>query len=176
MPDRTSVARRLPLVLLLAVAIALFYASGAQQYLSLAGMQSVLAPLREWQAASPLAAAALFFTVYVAMTALSLPGAGVLSLAGGAIFGLAQGLPLVWLAAGTGALLAFLVSRYLARDLVQSRFGEQLRAIDAGIAREGDRAAARVQPSDEPPRDDEAAQPVSHGAHFGTVAEPPLPR
>ena len=137
MPDRTSVARRLPLVLLLAVAIALFYASGAQQYLSLAGLQSVLAPLREWQAASPLAAAALFFTVYVAMTALSLPGAGVLSLAGGAIFGLAQGLPLVWLAAGTGALLAFLVSRYLARDLVQSRFGEQLRAIDAGIAREG---------------------------------------
>ncbi len=129
--------KRLPLLLLLITAVALFYASGAQRYLSLDGIKSVLAPLLAWREASPMAAAGAFFAVYVAVTALSLPGAGVLSLAGGAIFGLAWGVPLVWTAAGAGALLAFLVSRYLARDLVEARFGEQLRSINAGIAREG---------------------------------------
>ena len=114
-----------------------FYASGADRYLSLGGIQSVLAPLVAWREAAPLAAAGTFFVVYVAVTALSLPGAGIMSLAAGAIFGMAWGVPLVWLASGLGALLAFLVSRYLARDLVEARFGEQLRSIDAGIAREG---------------------------------------
>lgn len=130
--------KRLPLFLLFLGAIALFYASGAHRYLSLEGMQSALAPLIAWREARPVAAAAIFFAVYVGVTTLSLPGAGILSLAAGAIFGMAWGVPLVWLASGLGALFAFLVSRYLARDLVEARFGEQLRAIDAGIAREGE--------------------------------------
>jgi len=129
--------KRLPLLLLLVTAITLFYLSGAHRYLSLAGMQSVLAPLRAWQEASPLMAAAAFFALYVAVTTLSLPGAGIMSLAAGAIFGMAWGVPLVWLASGLGALFAFLVARYLARDLVEARFNEQLRSINTGIAREG---------------------------------------
>jgi uncharacterized membrane protein YdjX (TVP38/TMEM64 family)/thioredoxin reductase len=79
----------------------------------------------------------LFFVAYVAVTGLSLPGAAVMTLAGGAIFGLFWGLLLVSFASSLGATLAFLASRFLLRDWVQKRFGDRMRAINAGIAKEG---------------------------------------
>ena len=79
----------------------------------------------------------LFFVVYVAVTALSLPGAAILTLAAGAIFGLGWGTLIVSFASSIGATLAFLASRWLLRDWVQSRFGEQLPTVNAGIARDG---------------------------------------
>ncbi len=89
-------------------------------------------------AARPLAAAALFFAVYVAAAALSIPGAAVLTLAAGALFGLGWGLLLVSFASSLGALLAFLASRYLLRDaLLKSRFGRALQPIDEGVRRNG---------------------------------------
>ncbi len=78
-----------------------------------------------------------FFLVYVAATALSIPGAVVLTLAGGAMFGLWVGLLVVSFASSIGALLAFLTARYLLRDTIQSRFGKTLEPINAGIRKDG---------------------------------------
>ena len=87
--------------------------------------------------AQPLATAALFFAVYVAAAALSIPGAVILTLAAGAMFGLGWGLLLVSFASSLGALLAFLVARYLLRDAVQSRFGKALAPINEGVRKDG---------------------------------------
>src|SRR5207244_11360189 len=80
-----------------------------------------------------LAAAAIYFAVYVAVTGLSLPGAAVLTLLGGAIFGLLWGVVIVSFASSIGATLAFLASRFLLRDWVQSKFGNFLKPINEGV-------------------------------------------
>ncbi len=87
--------------------------------------------------ASPVMASAVFFALYVAVAALSIPGAVVLTLAGGALFGLGWGLLLVSFASTIGATLAFLTARYLLRDILQARFGQRLVEIDRGVARDG---------------------------------------
>lgn len=87
--------------------------------------------------ARPAATLAAFFAVYVAATALSIPGALVLTLAAGAMFGLGVGLVVVSFASSLGALLAFLVARHLLRDAVQSRFGASLAPINDGVRRDG---------------------------------------
>ena len=87
--------------------------------------------------ARPLATAAAYFAIYVAATALSLPGALVMTLAGGAIFGFWTGLVLVSFASTAGATLAFLAARYLFRGSVQARFGRHLAAVDEGVRRDG---------------------------------------
>jgi pyruvate/2-oxoglutarate dehydrogenase complex dihydrolipoamide dehydrogenase (E3) component/uncharacterized membrane protein YdjX (TVP38/TMEM64 family) len=87
--------------------------------------------------AQPLRTAAIYFAVYVAAAALSVPGALILTLAGGAIFGLGTGLLLVSFASSLGALLAFLVARYLLQGTVQGRFGRQLAPINEGLQRDG---------------------------------------
>lgn len=92
--------------------------------------------LAQYQA-NPGVTLAVFFVVYVAVTALSIPGATVLTLAAGAMFGLWVGLVLASFASSIGATLAFLASRYLLRDSVQSRFGKQLAPINEGVKRDG---------------------------------------
>jgi pyruvate/2-oxoglutarate dehydrogenase complex dihydrolipoamide dehydrogenase (E3) component/uncharacterized membrane protein YdjX (TVP38/TMEM64 family) len=87
--------------------------------------------------AEPLATAAGFFVVYVAATALSIPGAVILTLAAGAMFGLGWGLVLVSFASSLGALLAFLVARYLLRDAIQARFGKALAPVNEGVRKDG---------------------------------------
>ena len=79
----------------------------------------------------------VFFAVYVAVTALSLPGAAIMTLLGGAIFGLWIGTLVVSFASSLGATLAMLVSRYVLRDSVKAKFGARLADIDRGIEREG---------------------------------------
>jgi pyruvate/2-oxoglutarate dehydrogenase complex dihydrolipoamide dehydrogenase (E3) component/uncharacterized membrane protein YdjX (TVP38/TMEM64 family) len=85
----------------------------------------------------PLATAALYFAIYVAAAALSIPGAAILTLAAGAMFGVGWGLLLVSFASSLGALLAFLVARYLLREAIQSRFGSALAPINEGVAKDG---------------------------------------
>jgi len=85
----------------------------------------------------PFLAGALFFSIYVLVTALSLPGAAIMTLAGGAIFGLLWGLLVVSFASSIGATLAMLVSRMLLRDWVQGKFGSQLRSINRGLEQDG---------------------------------------
>jgi len=129
--------RKSGLLVAIVVAIALFFAFDLGQYLSLEWLKSQQAAIEAWRDARPFATAAVFFALYVAVTALSLPGAALMTLAGGAIFGLWWGTLIVSFASSLGATLAFLVSRFLLRDWVASRFGQRLAAIDAGVRREG---------------------------------------
>ncbi len=87
--------------------------------------------------AAPGVFAAVFFGLYVVVAALPLPGAAILTLAAGALFGLAGGALLVSFASSLGATLAFLASRYLLRDLVQQRYGAWLKPVNQNFAREG---------------------------------------
>ena len=86
---------------------------------------------------APLATAAIYFALYVAAAALSIPGAVILTLAAGAMFGLGWGLLLVSFASSLGALLAFLVARYLLREGIQARFGKALAPINDGVKKDG---------------------------------------
>nr|WP_156481144.1 bifunctional TVP38/TMEM64 family protein/FAD-dependent oxidoreductase [Variovorax sp. PAMC 28711] len=121
----------------LAFAVVLFFVLDLGQYLRLSTIKSSQAQLEAWRAAQPLQTALIFFAVYVLATALSLPGAVVLTLAGGAIFGLGWGTLLISFASSIGATLAFLTSRWLLGDWVQARFGERMAAVNAGIAKDG---------------------------------------
>ncbi len=96
----------------------------------------------------PLQSAALYFAVYVLVSALSLPGAAILTLLGGALFSLWQGMLLVSFASTLGATLAMLASRYVLRDGVQRRFAKQMNTVNAGMARDGARYlfALRLMP------------------------------
>jgi len=93
--------------------------------------------LRAYYAENPWTARLAYLVVYIAVTGLSLPGAVVLTLAGGALFGFWYGLLLVSFASSLGATLACAVSRLLLRDWVQQRFERQLRSVNAGFARDG---------------------------------------
>ena len=93
--------------------------------------------LREYQNEHPVLVYFVAFAVYAAVTGLSLPGAAVMTLAYGWYFGLVRGIVLVSFASTTGATMAFLLSRYLLRDVVQQRFGERLSAFNRALAAEG---------------------------------------
>jgi pyruvate/2-oxoglutarate dehydrogenase complex dihydrolipoamide dehydrogenase (E3) component/uncharacterized membrane protein YdjX (TVP38/TMEM64 family) len=127
------------LLLLLAVSLGLvaFFAFDLDRYFSLDVLKQSQSRFAELRAQQPLALAAGYFLVYVAVTALSLPGATIVTLAGGAIFGLGWGLLIVSFASSIGATLAFLTARFLLRDGVQSRFGQRLADVDKGIQKDG---------------------------------------
>ena len=125
------------LLVVLAGLLALFIGFDLGRFLSLAAIKSSQAELEAWRAAQPLVAGLLFFAGYIAAAALSLPGAAVMTLAAGAIFGLGWGTLIVSFASSIGATLAFLASRWLLGGWVQARFGERLAALNAGIARDG---------------------------------------
>jgi pyruvate/2-oxoglutarate dehydrogenase complex dihydrolipoamide dehydrogenase (E3) component/uncharacterized membrane protein YdjX (TVP38/TMEM64 family) len=128
---------RLAVVLLVAAAAVAFFAVGGHRYLSLENLKAQQAALENWRAAHPGSAAAAFFAAYVAVTGLSLPGATLLTLLGGALFGLLWGTILVSFASSIGATLAFVASRFVLRDWVQAKYGAQLRAINRGVEKEG---------------------------------------
>ncbi|WP_237063341.1 MULTISPECIES: TVP38/TMEM64 family protein [Microbulbifer] len=114
-----------------------FFAFDLNQYLTLESLKQGQAQFAQWQRQSPLLVALLFAALYILVTALSLPGAAIMSLAAGALFGLLWGSVITSFASTFGATLAFLVSRYLLHDWVQARFGDRLEAIHRGMAREG---------------------------------------
>ncbi|UTW11933.1 FAD-dependent oxidoreductase [Marinobacterium rhizophilum] len=128
---------KLILILVVTALIALFFALDLQQYLSLTELKARQNDFNLYYQENPLQTLGLFFVLYVLVTALSLPGAAIMTLAAGALFGLVSGLILVSFASSIGATLAFLVSRYLFRDAVQNRFGNQLGAFNRGVERDG---------------------------------------
>ncbi len=136
-PPRRGLWGRLALVAGIAAALAAFYASGLKERLSGEELLGHLDAYRARVDANPVPAVLVFFGVYVAVTALSLPVAAWLSMLAGALFGLWLGSGVVLLAATLGATLAFLGSRYLLRGWVQRRFGGRLAALNAGVEREG---------------------------------------
>ena len=129
--------RRITLLALVAAAVAAFFFFDLGSYLTLDNLKARQGELQAWQAANPWLSAAIFFLIYVLVTALSLPGATVMTLGIGAIFGLWKGLVLVSFASTLGATLAFLLARFLLRDWVQARFGDKLKAINEGIEKDG---------------------------------------
>jgi pyruvate/2-oxoglutarate dehydrogenase complex dihydrolipoamide dehydrogenase (E3) component/uncharacterized membrane protein YdjX (TVP38/TMEM64 family) len=128
---------RILLLLAIVLAVSAFFLLGLGDYLTLASLKARQAELATFVDERPLVAVAAFFLLYVAVTALSLPGAAIMTLAAGAIFGLWRGTLIVSFASTIGASLAFLSSRYLLRDWVKSRFGDRIAAIDRGIAKDG---------------------------------------
>ncbi len=128
---------RLLILLFFVALIGAFFLFDLQRFLSLEALKAQQAAIEAWRHTHPVLATVSYFALYVAVVALSLPLAAVLSLAGGAVFGLVWGTLIVSFASSLGATLAFLAARFLLRDLVRQRFGDRLRAIDQGIARDG---------------------------------------
>jgi dihydrolipoamide dehydrogenase len=128
---------KLAVLVVVAAGIAAFFAFDLKQYFSIEYFQSQRAAIDAYYGAHPLRTAAVFFATYVVVTGLSLPGAAIMTLVAGALFGLAWGVVIVSFASTLGATLAFLASRYLLRDWVQGRFGDKLKAINAGVEKEG---------------------------------------
>ena len=129
--------KKLILVLIIIAVAVSFFAFDIDQLLTLENIKSSQAEFEQLKADSPVLVSLVFFTLYVVVTALSLPGAALMTLAGGALFGLVWGLVLVSFASTIGATLAFLVSRYLFKESVQNRFGDRLAAINEGVKTEG---------------------------------------
>jgi len=121
----------------LVLAFAAFFALDLGSYLQLPTLQQRLRELQRWNAENPLLAGAVYFCIYVGVTGLSVPGAAVMTLAGGALFGFWYALLLVSFGSAIGATVAFLVSRTLLRDWVQDRFRRQLQAVNAGFEKDG---------------------------------------
>jgi len=128
---------RLLVAALVVIAIAVFFAAGGHRYFTFENLKAQQAALDGWYRAHPWQTVLVYFATYVAVTGLSLPGATLLTLAGGAVFGLGWGTVIVSFASSLGATLAFLASRFLLRDWVRARFGERLKTIDEGLAKEG---------------------------------------
>lgn len=129
--------KKILLILVAVIAVSLFFHFDLHQLLTLDGLKGSMEQFSQWREQSPILVIGAFFLLYVLVTALSLPGAAILTLAAGALFGLLEGLIIVSFASSIGATLAFLVSRYLLRDSIKQRFPERLAAIDAGVEKEG---------------------------------------
>jgi pyruvate/2-oxoglutarate dehydrogenase complex dihydrolipoamide dehydrogenase (E3) component/uncharacterized membrane protein YdjX (TVP38/TMEM64 family) len=128
---------RLAVAVLIVVLVAAFFAAGGHRYLSFENVKAQQAAILDYYASHAWQTVLGFFLVYVTVTGLSLPGAALMTLVAGAIFGLLWGTVIVSFASSIGATLAFLASRFLLRDWVQRRFGHALRAVNEGIEREG---------------------------------------
>lgn len=132
-----TMAKKALLIFLLLASVVSLFVFDLDRWLSLATLQNELGGLRAYVDAKPWQASALFFIAYVIITVLSLPGAAIMTLAAGAIFGLVHGTILASFAASAGATLAFLVARYLLHDAVQRRFASRMVAINRGVERDG---------------------------------------
>src|SRR5436189_5950750 len=137
-PMRRDISAKPVLVgLLLAAAAAAWFGLDLGHVLSLENLHQRQQWLIQQQNAHPVLFGALFFAIYVSVAGASLPGAAILTLAAGAMFGLPLGVVLVSFASAIGATIAFIVARYGLREWVQRRFAKQIAAVDAGINKDG---------------------------------------
>jgi len=127
------------ILLLAAVAlvVALFFIFDLQRFLTLEALKAQQHDFEVFYQNHTAATIAAYMTIYILVTAMSLPGAAVMTLAGGALFGLLVGTIMVSFASTIGATLAFLLSRFLFRDAIQQKFGDKLTAINRGIEKDG---------------------------------------
>ena len=128
---------RLAALALIGAAVLAYYAFDVGRFVTLEFIKTQQQALHAYYSFQPAQTIAIFFGLYVLVTALSLPGAAILTLAGGALFGLLEGTLIISFASTIGATLAFLASRYLLRDWVRARFKSTFDAIDGGLARDG---------------------------------------
>jgi uncharacterized membrane protein YdjX (TVP38/TMEM64 family) len=128
---------RIAVLVVIAGLIAAFFAAGLQHQLSLESLRSHEQDLLAVRDRHPLAAAAAYVLLYMAVVALAVPGAVVMTLGGGAIFGLVEGTILASFGSSIGAAAAFLASRFLLRDWVRRRFRSRLDQVNRGLERDG---------------------------------------
>jgi uncharacterized membrane protein YdjX (TVP38/TMEM64 family) len=129
--------QRLLIVAAIVAAVILFKLLGLGHYLTLEYLKASQDKFSQLYSENRLAVIASYMAIYIAVTSLSLPGATVMTLAGGALFGFWTGFVVVSFASTIGATLACLVARFLLRDWVQNRFSAKLSAINDGIEKEG---------------------------------------
>lgn len=129
--------KKLFVLIVVAAIVLTFFMLDLHHTLTLEGLKARLDEFTAWKESSPTLVAAIYFIIYIIVTALSLPGAVILTLAGGALFGLVTGLILVSFASTIGATLAFLVARFLLRESIEAKFSTRIEAINQGIERDG---------------------------------------
>ncbi len=128
---------KLIVLILVVAAIVAFFIFDLGKFFSLDYFKSQQSAIAAYNLANPIQTALIFLLAYIAVTALSLPGAAIMTLVAGAIFGLIWGVIIVSFASTIGATLAFLVARFLLRDSIQAKFGDKLKAFNAGVEKEG---------------------------------------
>lgn len=129
--------KKVALVIALVGLVAGFFFFDLDRFLTLEAIKFSQTRFDAWRTGAPVLAGGLFFLAYVGVTALSLPGAAILTLVAGALFGLWWGTLIVSFASSLGATLAFLAARYVFKDAVWQRFGDRLKPIDDGMQRDG---------------------------------------
>ena len=129
--------KKVLLIGIIALLIAAFFAFDLQQYFSLEFIKEKQQAFNAYYQQNTVLTLVIFFVVYVVMAALSLPGAAIMTVLAGALFGLIPGVILVSIASTLGATLAFLVARYLFRDTLQARYADKLQVINDGVEKEG---------------------------------------
>jgi len=134
---KNGLGQKIGLLAIVAVIMFIFYKFDLGQYFTISSLKEQLTDFRDYYSQHQVMTMAIFMTIYILMAALSLPGAVIMTLAGGALFGLFFGTILVSFASTIGATLAFLVSRYMFRDWVQNKFSTKLSAINQGVEKEG---------------------------------------
>ena len=128
---------RIAVAALFLIAIAAFFYFDGSQYLTLEALKAQRELLSGWVAQHFFVALFIFIVIYIAVTAISLPGAAVLTLAGGALFGLLWGSIAVSFASSIGATLAFLASRFMLRDAIRAKFADRIKGIEEGVKKDG---------------------------------------
>jgi uncharacterized membrane protein YdjX (TVP38/TMEM64 family) len=130
--------KKVAIIVIFVAIIALFLSLDIGQYLNLAYVKSQQDAINNYYNLNPIKTGLIFFISYILITGVSLPGAGIMTLAGGAIFGVVWGTILVSFGSVFGATIAFLIARYLFHDYVQAKFKKYLEPINHGIRKEGD--------------------------------------
>ena len=137
MPDKNKQVKALLLIFVFTIVVALFFTFDLQKYLTLEYLKSSKTFFSLLYGKNPILVLSVYFLFYVVITAFSLPGAILLTLAGGLLFGLIPGTVIVSFASSIGATIAMLFARFFLRDWVQSRFASQMEIINSGINKEG---------------------------------------
>ena len=128
---------KVTIVAIILAVVSAFFVFDLHQYLTFDYLLQQKVALDEWASQEPVFTSLLFFSGYILVAALSLPGAAILTLAAGALFGFSWGTILVSFASTIGATLALLISRFLFHDYVQRRFQRQMQSVNDGVNREG---------------------------------------
>jgi dihydrolipoamide dehydrogenase len=129
--------KKLIVILLGILIIFSFFYFDLNQYLNFNALKEKKDLLKSFYAENVFLTILFYFILYLVVAALALPGAAIMTMAGGAIFGLVQGSIIVSIASTSGAALAFVVTRYLVKDIVQKKYGEKLKDINNGLEKEG---------------------------------------
>jgi len=132
-----KITKQIAVVTVLVGLVVIFKALGLGQYLTLSYVKASQEKFAALYADHRLLVIAAYMMIYIVVTSLSLPGAAVMTLAGGALFGLWLGTLVVSFASTIGATLACFVSRFVLRDWVQHKFSDKLKTVNEGIEREG---------------------------------------